>query len=189
MFRHRPLPKFLFDEDEQPPAAPTGPGAGSGIWPGSRGPESCARCCRSPLAPTWLAFSAGTWRGHRRKPFLYRPPRCRNRWRRMGAGCFPALMLTMNDVGRRRWAGGVDPRRLPVRSAANGRVDRASTLAAHALLDRPLASGSPSCWGMLIFGPALLEIALAGVATVAGAGHPPTYIQIFFSAGAILALG
>jgi putative MATE family efflux protein len=91
---------------------------------------------------------------------------------------FPCVMLTMTMSGG-AMGGGVTS--AIARAIGANDVDRASTLAAHALLIG-LCFGLTFMLGMLIFGPALLEL-LGGRGNVLA--QAVAYIQIFFG-GAVL---
>jgi MATE family, multidrug efflux pump len=91
---------------------------------------------------------------------------------------FPCVMLTMTMSGG-AMGGGVTS--AIARAVGANDIDRASTLAAHALLIG-LCFGLTFMLGMLIFGPALLEL-LGGRGNVLA--QAVAYIQIFFG-GAIL---
>jgi putative MATE family efflux protein len=91
---------------------------------------------------------------------------------------FPFLILTMTMSGG-AMGGGVAS--AIARALGGGDVDRASTLASHALLIG-LIFGLTFMLGMLIFGPSLLEM-LGGRGRVLA--HAVAYTQVFFS-GAVL---
>ena len=91
---------------------------------------------------------------------------------------FPFVILTMTMSGG-AMGGGVAS--AIARALGSGDVDRASTLAAHALLIG-LVFGLTFTVGILIFGPALLEM-LGGRGNVLV--HAAAYMQVFF-AGAVL---
>jgi putative MATE family efflux protein len=91
---------------------------------------------------------------------------------------FPFVILTMTMSGG-AMGGGVAS--AIARALGSGDVDRASTLASHALLIG-LVFGLTFTVGILIFGPALLEL-LGGRGQVLA--HALAYMQIFFS-GAVL---
>jgi putative MATE family efflux protein len=91
---------------------------------------------------------------------------------------FPFVMLTMTMSGG-AMGGGVAS--AIARAVGAGDRDRASTLATHAMLNA-IAFGLVFMFGMLIFGPMLLE-AMGGRGNVLA--QAVSYVQIFFS-GAIL---
>jgi putative MATE family efflux protein len=91
---------------------------------------------------------------------------------------FPFAILTMTMSGG-AMGGGVAS--AVARALGGGDVDRASTLASHALLIG-LAFGLAFTVGILIFGPVLLEM-LGGRGPVLA--HAMAYMQVFFS-GAVL---
>jgi putative MATE family efflux protein len=91
---------------------------------------------------------------------------------------FPFLILTMTMSGG-AMGGGVAS--AIARALGSGDVDRASTLASHALLIG-LIFGLTFTVGILIFGPALLEV-LGGRGKVLA--HAVAYMQVFFSGAAL----
>ena len=91
---------------------------------------------------------------------------------------FPFVILTMTMSGG-AMGGGVAS--AIARALGSGDVDRASTLASHALLIG-LIFGLTFTVGILIFGPALLEV-LGGRGTVLA--HATAYMQVFFSGAAL----
>src|SRR6201996_6255494 len=91
---------------------------------------------------------------------------------------FPFVILTMTMSGG-AMGGGVSS--AIARALGSGDADRASTLASHALLIG-LCFGLTFMFGMLIFGPALLQ-ALGGRGSVLT--HAVAYTQVFFG-GAVL---
>jgi len=91
---------------------------------------------------------------------------------------FPFVILTMTMSGG-AMGGGVAS--AVARALGGGDVDRASALASHALLIG-LIFGLTFMLGMLIFGPALLEV-LGGRGQVLA--HAVAYMQIFFTGGVL----
>lgn len=91
---------------------------------------------------------------------------------------FPLVILTMTMSGG-AMGGGVAS--AIARALGSGEADRASTLASHALLIG-LVFGLTFTVGILIFGPALLEL-LGGRGKVLA--HATAYTQVFFSGAAL----
>ena len=125
--------------------------------------------------PNVLALTAGTCVVIAETSYIGRlGVDCWRRWR----WCFPTVILTMTMLGG-AMGGGVAS--AIARALGAGDIYRASTLAAHAFLIG-LCFGLTFMLGMLIFGPALLEL-------LGGRGNVLTqaiaYTQIFFG-GAVL---